>query len=192
MHSWSTYQNSYNYLILKANLFFKGLTTAKTPTIKPLATPNTQNQPTNNKIDTFDLSIDTAQIFNRILNRPLQIKDLDFTDLTASDDMEVNRISTAPPPPPPIGGFIGLAGGPPPPPPPMAGLGGPPPPPPPPPMFGAPPPPPPMFKMSKSVSTMSLSKTEEEGLYLFYYFLPDFTTADAKNKFCTWSRCTVV
>ncbi len=134
-----------------------GLTTAATPTIKAHSTPANANQQPTNKIDAFDLSIDTAQIANRILTRPLQIKDLDFTDLTTMDDLEVTRVSTAPPPPPPMFGFNGLAGGPPPPPPPppMGGFGGPPPPPPPMGGFGGPPPPPPMFKMSQSTNNLS-------------------------------------
>lgn len=102
-----------------------------------------------NKLDTFDLTINTAEIANKILNRPLLIKDLDFTDLTQQDDsIDVIRYN-AMPPPPPMGGFGGppppppMSGfGGPPPPPPFSGFGPPPPPPPPPPMCGPPPPPP--------------------------------------------------
>jgi hypothetical protein len=102
--------------------------------------------------------IDTEQIANRILNRPLLIKDLDFSDLTSTDDIDATVVVMpvpqpppmmgmgmgGPPPPPPMMGM----GGPPPPPPPMMGMGGPPPPPPP--MMGMggpPPPPPPMMGM---------------------------------------------
>lgn len=114
---------------------------------------NAANQSNANKLESFDLTIDTAQIANKIQNRPLLIKDLDFTDLTSQDDsIDVVRINTipppppmagfgGPPPPPPLGGFGGPP--PPPPPPPMMGFGGPPPPPPPPPPMGGPPPPPP-------------------------------------------------
>ncbi|XP_042868398.1 uncharacterized protein LOC122250818 isoform X2 [Penaeus japonicus] len=76
------------------------------------------------------------ELLMKHLNRPLQLCDLDFSDLTAQDDqvtVEVNKPG-GPPPPPPPGGTI--PAGPPPPPPP----GGPPPPPPP---VGGPPPPPP-------------------------------------------------
>ena len=78
-----------------------------------------------NKLDSFDMTIDTAQIANKILSRPLVIKDLDFTDLTQQDDVDVTaaRSMAPPPPPPPMCNGI-------PPPPPMMG-GGPPPPPPP-------------------------------------------------------------
>ena len=159
----------------------EGLTTAtqQTPKSAP-ATPaatSTQSQAAGNKIDTFDMSIDTAQIANKILNRPLLIKDLDFTDLTIHDDIEVTRVSTAPPPPPPMMGFSGFAGGPPPPPP-MNGLAGfaggppPPPPPPPPPFMGAPPPPPPpnfkpMFPQSNTLpanfNSHTMAKHNEEA-----------------------------
>jgi len=133
----------------------KGLTTAAAPTIKTQLVPANAIQQTNNKIDTFELSIDTAQIANRILTRPLQIKDLDFTDLTILDDLEISRAGIAPPPP--MHGFNGMVGGPPPPPPPPIGGIGAPPPPPPPPMagFGGPPPPPPMFKMSQSTNSLA-------------------------------------
>ncbi|XP_074646852.1 FH1/FH2 domain-containing protein 3-like [Tubulanus polymorphus] len=73
------------------------------------------------------------------LNRPLKIKDLDFTDLGDTDDVDclvpkpvIVSDTGIPPPPPP------LMGGPPPPPPPP-GI-----PPPPPLLPGAPPPPPPL------------------------------------------------
>jgi hypothetical protein len=124
-------------------------TVTKTSTTTATATTATNATTANatSKLDTFDMSIDTATIASRILNRPLQIKDLDFTDLTSNDDIDVSRVNAMiPPPPPPLmNGFGGGPPGPPgpPPPPPMSGFGGPPPPPPPPPMFGGPPPPPP-------------------------------------------------
>jgi len=92
-----------------------------------------------NKADSFDLNIDPTQLANKVLNRPLVIKDLDFTDLTDKDDLDViqtGAMAPPPPPPPPMFNMNGpsLSGGPPPPPPPpMFGLGGPPAPPPPPP-----------------------------------------------------------
>jgi len=138
------------------------------------------------KADSFDLNIDPTQLANKVLNRPLVIKDLDFTDLTDKDDVDVNQVTAIPPPPPPplpmfsMNGS-GLSGGPPapppPPPPPMFGLGGPPaPPPPPPPPMGSfkggapPPPPPPMLSMnslankqnSLASSNSNLNKSNEQ------------------------------
>lgn len=109
-----------------------------------------QQQHQLSKIDSFDLSIDSAQIASKVLKKPLVIKDLDFTDLTELDDTDfaAPRFGFGGPPPPPPPQFGGGGGGPPPPPPPPPMMGGPPPPPPPPPpMFGGgpPPPPPPMF-----------------------------------------------
>ena len=122
---------------------------------KPLAAPITKPDQTSlNKMDSLDLNIDTAQIANKILTRPLVIKDLDFTDLTQQDDTDitVNRSLVPPPPPPPMM----MMGGPPPPPPMMMMGGGPPPPPP---MMGGPPPPPPMMGTLKTnTSTLSLNK----------------------------------
>jgi hypothetical protein len=136
------------------------------------------------KADSFDLNIDPTQIANKVLNRPLVIKDLDFTDLTDKDDVDVNQVIGIPPPPPPppfnMNGSSmngGPPGPPPPPPPPMFGLGGPPaPPPPPPPPKGGfkggapPPPPPPMLAMSSltnnqkslSSSNSNLNKSQEQ------------------------------
>ena len=55
------------------------------------------------KGDSFDLNIDTALIASKILTRPLVIKDLDFTDLTQQDDVDVSVArAVAPPPPPPM------------------------------------------------------------------------------------------
>lgn len=100
----------------------------------------------------------------KTLVRPLKIKDMDFTDLGAEDDVDVfqngwgNGVANGfPPPPPSSQSTIGLSNGPltktgapPPPPPPTGNIRGPPPPPPPfggipPPPFGSrcPPPPPP-------------------------------------------------
>ena len=122
---------------------------------KPLAASIAKpDQAALNKMDSLDLSIDTAQIANKILTRPLVIKDLDFTDLTQQDDVDitVNRSLAPPPPPPPMM----MMGGPPPPPP-MMMMGGPPPPPP---MMGGPPPPPPMMGTLKTnTSTLSLNNT---------------------------------
>lgn len=119
----------------------------------PSSTVSSTQQTPLNKIDSFDLNIDTAQIANKIMNRPLLIKDLDFTDLTSLDDVEVNRVvgSIPPPPPPPPMMMFGPGGvpPPPPPPPPAFGIPPPPPPPPPPPMMGGPPPPPPPPPMLK-------------------------------------------
>ncbi|XP_047477438.1 FH1/FH2 domain-containing protein 3-like isoform X9 [Penaeus chinensis] len=76
------------------------------------------------------------ELLMKHLNRPLQLCDLDFSDLNAQDDqvmLESNKPGC--PPPPPLPGGAQPAG--PPPPPPPAG------PPPPPPPAGGPPPPPP-------------------------------------------------
>ena len=100
----------------------------------------------------------------KTLNRDLKVGDMDFSDLTQADEMNLlevdpvaakrnhqlspaaptmgmsyGKTSSVTPPPPPIPGM----GIPPPPPPPPPGMGIPPPPPPPPPGIGAPPPPPP-------------------------------------------------
>ena len=118
-----------------------------------VAATGVNQQGNHSKNDPLDFNLDPSQIASRVLSRPLQIKDLDFTDLTDKDDVDFSKSSNMPPPPPPppppLGGFS-MTGGPPapPPPPPMFGgfnPGGPPPPPPPPPplMFGGPPPPPP-------------------------------------------------
>lgn len=143
-----------------------------------IKTPATQSNTSNqsaalNKIDSFDLNMDTSQIANKILNRPLLIKDLDFTDLTTQDDSDMICVSMPPPPPPPMpssmmgGNMTGGPPPPPPPPPPMMGggfFGGPPPPPPPPPppmMMKAggppPPPPPPMNGFGSSLNHLSFS-----------------------------------
>lgn len=76
------------------------------------------------------------ELLMKHLNRPLQLCDLDFSDLNAQDDqlmLESNKPGCPPPPPPPGGA---QPAGPPPPPPPAG-------PPPPPPPAGGPPPPPP-------------------------------------------------
>ncbi|XP_063607014.1 serine-rich adhesin for platelets-like isoform X3 [Penaeus indicus] len=77
------------------------------------------------------------ELLMKHLNRPLQLCDLDFSDLNAQDDqltLESNKPGCPPPPPPPGGA---QPAGPPPPPPPAG-------PPPPPPPAGGPPPPPPV------------------------------------------------
>ncbi len=154
-----------------------------------LKTPSTPQPQLSNipKSDSLDLSFDPAQIASKVLNRPLLIKDLDFTDLTDKDDADLmqsmmSAAPPAPPPPPPFsmtGGFGGPP--PPPPPPPMFGSGPPPPPPPPPPpmfgfppppppppMFGAPPPPPPptasksLGNSALNASTMTLNRANDD------------------------------
>jgi hypothetical protein len=125
----------------KEGLQSQQLQSAQKPPAGPSSAASSQAQQAQlNKIDSFDLSIDTAQLASKVLTKPLIIKDLDFSDLTQVDDTDfVGRPGGGgPPPPPPM--FGGGPGGPPPPPPPMFGGGGPPPPPPPPPMFGAGPP----------------------------------------------------
>lgn len=116
------------------------------------------------KDQSFDINLDTAQIANKILNRALKIKDLDFTDLTCKDDLDPTSAPSAPPPAPPPPPMLGG----PPPPPPL--FGGPPPPPPPPPMLGsgAPPPPPPslfgskLIKNSMNTSTLNLKDDDSQ------------------------------
>ncbi|RNA07900.1 FH1 FH2 domain-containing 3 [Brachionus plicatilis] len=111
----------------------------------------------------FDINLDTAQIANKILNRALKIKDLDFTDLTSKDDFDPTSAPSAPPPAPPPPPMLG---GPPPPPP---FFGAPPPPPPPPPNLGpGGPPPPPLSifgsKLSRnSMNTSILNLKEDDG-----------------------------
>lgn len=111
----------------------------------------------------FDINLDTAQIANKILNRALKIKDLDFTDLTSKDDLDPTAAPSAPPPAPPPPPILGG----PPPPPPL--FGGPPPPPPPPPMLGSgvPPPPPPSLFGSKlnrsSMNTSTLNLKDDDS-----------------------------
>jgi hypothetical protein len=136
---------------------------------KPLAASSSVAKPDQNalnKMDSLDLTIDTAQIANKILTRPLVIKDLDFTDLTQQDDVDVTitRSLAPPPPPPPMMVMIGGGGGPPPPPPMMMMMmGGPPPPPPM--MMGGPPPPPPMMGTLKTAtSTLSLANSNNASL----------------------------
>jgi len=91
----------------------EGLQSSATTATKTAATPANQSATASaaaaaanaSKLDTFDMSIDTAIIANRILTRPLLIKDLDFTDLTAQDDVDISRFNAIPPPPPPLNGF---------------------------------------------------------------------------------------
>jgi hypothetical protein len=121
-----------------------------------------------NKIDSFDLNIDTAQIANKLLTRALMIKDLDFSDLTQQDDTDATRapMGVPPPPPPMFGGApMGMGGGPPPPPPPPMFGGAGPPPPPPPPMFGGggPPPPPPMLAFNLKPASSSNQTTSSSN-----------------------------
>lgn len=154
----------------------------KAPTTPSQPVNNAANNSNINKMDSLDF--DASQIASRVLNRPLQIKDLDFTDLTEKDDIafETPFMGGGPPPPPPAFGLPGMTSGPPPPPPPIpsmfGGGGGPPipPPPPPPPMLGIPPPPPmfgsgppppppPMLGVKNSSvnsSQMSLNKAHED------------------------------
>ncbi|CAH8873927.1 unnamed protein product [Trichobilharzia szidati] len=102
--------------------------TAATPTTTILAE-------TENNVETF-----WQRCLDKVKRRPLRLKDLDFTDLEAEEQEEIQTsTSSGPPPAPPP---LGLNLPPPPPPPPGGGFGAPPPPPPPPP-GGAPPPPPP-------------------------------------------------
>ena len=111
----------------------EGLTGNQKVQQKPTSGSETVTSPTTRKLDA-DLQWDQLEA---MLQRPLKIKDMDFTDLSDSDDvniLEAPKVESfpggVPPPPPGPGGFPGV------PPPPVFGA-------PPPPMFpGAPPPPP--------------------------------------------------
>jgi len=101
-------------------------------------------------VEEIDESLGWAIPPTDIRQLPLTVNNLDFTDLTLRDDVDVLAPvadvtdSAGPPAPPPLPGMAPPpppppGGGPPPPPPPPGGV-----PPPPPPPGGAPPPPPPL------------------------------------------------
>ena len=127
----------------------------------------------------------------KYMTRPLKIRDIDFTDLSKADDINLLDVQPTgaaaavhgaapglygmvppPPPPPPIGV--------PPPPPLPPGLGGIPPPPPPP-MFGGVPPPPPPGGAAASNKKKTLKLHWKEAK-------PEFSFPSGRTSETIWSK----
>ncbi|GAB6024808.1 hypothetical protein CHUAL_009928 [Chamberlinius hualienensis] len=134
------------------------------------------------------------------LDKPLKVKDMDFTDLGSEDDEDglinragwTNGVGPSCPPPPPLPCPVMMGGPRPPPPPPL--FGGMPPPPPPPAKCGPPPPPPAAMQPPPPPSTNQKTiKKNKKTVKLFWKEVTDDPVVpNNKKKLSIWDELKAV